>query len=66
MKLFERKLRKRIETKIKLYSEDIASLEAKIISDGVKQTLNPSEYAKRSVVISDLKHDLNLLESLLA
>lgn len=65
MNLFKSKLRRRIETKIVELQKAVATGEAELMSKGIKQTLNPKEYAHYSCIISDLKSDINLLQSIL-
>jgi hypothetical protein len=65
MILLKSKLRKRIEFHIEMINDSIKVLRNEMKDKGIKQTLNPKEYAKYSIKLNDLNDDLKLLKELL-
>lgn len=65
MNFFKSKLRKRIEFYIEMINDSIAVTEKEMVSKNIKQTLNPKEYSHYSILLSDLKHDRELLKEIL-
>lgn len=62
---FKSKLRKNIEFHIEMCEDSLIAIDREIEAKKIKQTLNPHEYAKYSVMKKDIMQDIELLKSLL-
>jgi hypothetical protein len=63
MTLFRSKYRRRIESRLAKLVTERNKLSFEL--SGIKQTLNPGEYCKRSVAISDLDRLIDEMKKLL-